>query len=162
MTNQQTMKDRLVQQVENEINQANRKRDNLYAQIEEIEAKIAQVEQETAEARGMLHFLKTGKERPVQAVPTIAKPRVKNTRAVAVSDATYRETAVAFGSREFTTKEFAEKSGASHAAAQQKASKLTEEGFLIRTREAQTVHGEGGGRKPALYRVNRSRIEKGA
>jgi chromosome segregation ATPase len=143
--NNQSMKERIIRQVEVEINTLSEKRDDLYSEIEKIESRITNVESEIAEARSMLVFLKTGK--------TVAPEKPRRKRAAAKSDAEYRAGIQEFGTQEFTSRQLAEKIGVSPDAASNKLNTLVREGFLLVTR-----HSELGpsGRTPNYYLLRRS------
>jgi chromosome segregation ATPase len=145
--NNQSMKERIIRQVEVEINTLSEKRDDLYSEIEKIESRITNVESEIAEARSMLVFLKTGK--------TVAPEKPRRKRAAAKSDAEYRVAIKEFGTKEFTSRQLAEKIGVSKDAASNKLNSLAKEGFVFVARHS--MLGPSG-RTPAYYQLRSGAI----
>lgn len=136
-----SFKEGIIRQVEQTIDRNNKK-------AAELEEELQAVWDETEEARDTLHFLKTGKERPVREAP----PERQRTTITRINRDRYREVInERFGHSEFTARQLAEAVGIDPAssAAGNMAASLVKECWLVRVRQAVTG---GTNPIPALYR----------
>lgn len=158
--------DKLIREVEAVINSRNREIQALY---EELEIKEAEV----VDARRTLHFLKTGEQIPAEpritSVSELApdepeplaesepepKPKPERKRRESHSQDEYRMAALTFASREFTTKDLAEKVGVPYKSANNMVRRsLLPSGFLVQVRPPQPMGTPN--RQPAIFRLKRT------